>query len=117
MIERYCKLQESPRRSCNLYHLLVVGCPLVASHAVYVNLHDVNLMSSKHHHSINEVVASCRAFTYFLSMTSLLYDHIKHIIVDCATGNIVHQSYVPIPLYLCSSRQLCSLILTPGVVK
>lgn len=59
----------------------------------------------------NLVVASCRAFTYFLSMTSLLSYHIKHLYVDCAVGNVVHRSYVPIPLYLCNSRQLCSLSL------
>lgn len=59
----------------------------------------------------NLVVASCRAFTYFLSMTSLLSYHIKHLYVDCVVGNVVHRSYVPIPLYLCNSRQLCSLSL------
>lgn len=84
---------------------LISLCAFMAGQAVYVH-HDGTESKVD-----NLVVASCRAFTYFLSMTSLLYDHIKHIIVDCATGNIVHQSYVPIPLYLCSSRQLCSLIL------
>jgi hypothetical protein len=48
-------------------------------------------------------------------MTSLLSYHIKHLYVDCAVGNVVHRSYVPIPLYLCNSRQLCSLSLTPAM--
>eukprot|EP00435_Cladocopium_sp_Y103_P045546 s1188_g13.t1 len=82
----------------------------MAGQAVYVH-HD-----GSESYVDNIVVASCRAFTYFLSMTSLLYDHIKHLYVDCSMGNVVHRCYVPIPLYLCNSRQLCSLILNCTLV-
>ena len=59
-----------------------------------------------------EVVASCRGFTYFLSLPTLLFDHIKHLYVDTLMGDLHRTSLVPIPSYLCNSRQLCSLMLT-----
>lgn len=59
----------------------------------------------------NLAVAACRAFTYLVSMGSLVSDHVKHLCVDYQRGQI-DRTFIPIPRYLLNARALCSLFLT-----
>lgn len=65
--------------------------------------------------AVPQVVAICRCFNYFFSLTFLLFDQIRHLYVDFSLGNIDRDTLVPIPASLRNPKQLASLMLTSSI--
>eukprot|EP00929_Paragymnodinium_shiwhaense_P090347 TRINITY_DN5049_c0_g1_i1.p1 TRINITY_DN5049_c0_g1~~TRINITY_DN5049_c0_g1_i1.p1 ORF type:complete len:1114 (+),score=306.55 TRINITY_DN5049_c0_g1_i1:135-3476(+) len=62
-----------------------------------------------------EAVFGCRVFVYFLSMSQLIYTHVKKFIVSFQSGDVGPFGCLTLPNYLRDWREACSLALAAGL--